>query len=70
MARHGHLLLRPFSAPVDPMEIEQRVDPGRVIPIDSHALSNSGRMIVENGLAGRYNERTPEAAITPHRGFV
>jgi hypothetical protein len=29
------------------MEIEQRVDPGRVIPIDSHALSNSGRMIVE-----------------------
>jgi len=27
-------------------------------------------MIVENGLARRYNERTPEAAITPHRGFV
>jgi len=42
MARDGHLLLRPFSAHVDPMKIEQLVDPGQVIPIDSHALSIRG----------------------------
>jgi hypothetical protein len=42
MARDGHLLLRPFSAHVDPMEIEQLVDSGQVIPIDSHALSIRG----------------------------
>jgi hypothetical protein len=42
MARDGHLLLRPSSAPVDPMEIDQLVDPGQVIPIDSHALSIRG----------------------------
>ena len=33
---------RPFSAPVDPMKIEQLVDSGQVIPIDSHALSIRG----------------------------
>jgi len=33
---------RPFSAPVEPMMIEQVVDSGQVIPIDSHALSIRG----------------------------
>jgi len=42
MARDGYLLVRPFSAHVDPMEIDQLVDPGQVIPIDSHAPSIRG----------------------------
>jgi hypothetical protein len=42
MARDGHLLVRPFSAHVDPMEIDQLVDPGQAIPIDPHALHIRG----------------------------
>jgi hypothetical protein len=38
MARDGHLLVRPFSAHVDPMEIEQLANSGQAIPIDPHVL--------------------------------
>ena len=46
---------------------------GRSWPGDPDRFARSlysGRMIVENGLARRYNERTPKAASTPHRGFA